>query len=326
MGLVRRRLRELSKSQFAILMYHRVLPEQQIEEWLQPGMYVLTNTFKNHIDLLKRYFSIVPVSDLLVERTKKFQSPDQKPFCALTFDDGWYDFYACAFPILVAEQVPATVFLPTDLIGTGGWFWTDRLGFLLSCLGQSPARVALPTSVTSSHVRALLSMEGSFESRLEAAIQYLKTYPLGDIEETLDELSSLNSLQFAPSNRAFLSWHEVREMNRSGLITCGSHTGSHRILTTLGDDEVERELKRSRERLLQEDLADPAFIPLSYPNGNYNENIIQMAKKTGYHLAVTTQGGWNTIQSSLYSLKRIPVHQDVASSDALFACRLIGMV
>jgi peptidoglycan/xylan/chitin deacetylase (PgdA/CDA1 family) len=316
----------LGKSQFAILMYHRVLPEKEIEKWLQPGMFVLTNTFRNHIDFLKRHFSIVPLSDLLVRRLKGFQSPDQKPFCAITFDDGWNDFYAQAFPVLVAEQVPATVFLPTDFIGTETWFWTDRLGFILSRLGQIAKGSALAISLTSSHARVLMSLKGSFESRLEAAIRYLKLYPVGDIEKTLDELSSLSGMQFYPNGRVFLAWEEVREMKRSGLIIYGSHTCSHQILTTLNDSKVQQELERAREKLLQENVADPSFIPFSYPNGNFNENITQMAQKTGYHLAVTTEGGWNTLQSSLYSLKRIPVHQDIAFSHAMFGCRLIGVV
>jgi peptidoglycan/xylan/chitin deacetylase (PgdA/CDA1 family) len=326
MGLVQRRLRILGKSQFAILMYHRVLPEKEIEKWLQPGMYVLTDTFKNHIEFLKHHFSIVPLSDLLIQRPKKFRSPDQKPFSALTFDDGWYDFYASAFPVLVAEHVPATVFLPTDFIGTERWFWTDRLGFLLSCLGEVPENETLPARVTNYHVRALQNLRGPFESRLEAAIRYLKTYPLGDIEETLEELSSLKRVESSLGGRAFLSWKEVREMKVSGLITYGSHTGSHRILTTLSESEVDHELKRSREKLLQEEVADPAFMPFSYPNGNFNESIAQSAQKMGYYLAVTTEGGWNTIQSSLYSLNRIPVHQDIAFSHSMFGCRLIGML
>jgi len=51
-------------------------------------------------------------------------------------------------PILQMRDAPATVFLPTDFIGDGRWFWTDRVGFLLDRVAQSRdgANYALPFS------------------------------------------------------------------------------------------------------------------------------------------------------------------------------------
>ena len=41
-------------------------------------------------------------------------------------------------------------------------------------------------------------------------------------------------------------------MAQSGIITVGSHTARHRILTTLDEDEIHNELVESKEKLIAE--------------------------------------------------------------------------
>ncbi|MCM8792745.1 MAG: polysaccharide deacetylase family protein, partial [Candidatus Omnitrophica bacterium] len=167
--------------------------------------------------------------------------------------------------------------------------------------------------------------EGSYESNLERAIQILKSYREEEIEEILSELSRRWGIDEYPSGRAFLTWEEVREMAASGLITFGSHTATHRILTNLKDDEIQDELIRSKEKLIAEKVVDKSFIPFCYPNGNYNENIARLVKEAGYSLAVTTEKGWNRFNSNPFALKRIGIHQDMTSTEAMFLCKVANI-
>jgi peptidoglycan/xylan/chitin deacetylase (PgdA/CDA1 family) len=98
-------------------MYHRIIPEKEASPGLQAGMYVEPKTFEIHIEYLKKYFLIIPLSETMNNSGKSF-SLKSKPNCILTFDDGWFDFYKYAYPILKAHDVHATVFLPTKFIGT----------------------------------------------------------------------------------------------------------------------------------------------------------------------------------------------------------------
>ena len=77
----------------------------------------------------------------------------------------------------------------------------------------------------------------------------------------------------------------------------------------------------SRERLISEKVADPAFIAFSYPNGSYTEEIAGMARDVGYHLAVTTQGGWNGPDTDPFELRRIAAHQDMTCTNAMLGAR-----
>jgi len=325
MGLVGWKLRRIPSNYFLVLMYHRIISLNDVGKGIQAGMYVQAETFEDHIRFLKTSFSILSISELQSYTEKQSSISHDKPLCAITSDDGWHDFYTKAFPILKAHKVPATVFLPTDFIGTNDWFWTDRLGYLLFKRLNSNCSQNCNRGSGNAVVNKLVELKGSQESRLEEAIEILKEYRDDEINEILSELSDRWNLDQNPSGRSFLNWEEVREMAQSGLITFGSHTVTHKILTTLSDQEIHDELIKSRKRLIVEQVVDPSFIPFCYPNGNYNDKIAAMAKDTGYDLAVTTKKGWNNLESGPFTLRRIGIHQDMTSSDAMFGCRIAGI-
>lgn len=322
-GWVARVLESRSRNGFLVLTYHRILPEAMAWQCAQAGMYVTPETFAAHLKYLQRHFEIVPLSgDLLDFKIGE----NRKPLCVLTFDDGWFDFYRYAFPLLKAYGACATVFLPTDFVGTERWFWTDRLTYLFY-QRQAQAASASPGPLSSDPIiNALEGREGSSEVRLETAIDSLKRLRSEKIEEVLEELSGRWKINGIPSGRAFLSWDEAREMGKSGLIRYGSHSASHSILTTLTDEEIQDELIRSRERLIREKVVDPSFVPFCYPNGNYDERVLRLLAGEQYPLAVTTETGWNHPQTDVLRLQRIPLHQDMTSTVSLLGCRIVGIL
>lgn len=325
MGLVGWKLKLISSNYFVVLMYHRIISLNDVGKGVQAGMYVQPKTFENHIRFLQKSFSLVPISEIASIIEEKSCNSHAKPICVITFDDGWHDFYINAYPIMKAHKVPATVFLPTDFIGTNDWLWTDRVGYLFSKRGNSTGLQKCNRASVNAIVNQLEKLKGSQESRLEEAIKILKGYRDDEINEILLELSERWDLYQKPSGRAFINWEEVREMAQSGLVTFGSHTVAHKILTTLADQEIRDELIESRKRLITEQVVDPSFIPFCYPNGNHNDRIVCMVKDTGYDLAVTTKKGWNNPESDPFILRRIGIHQDMTSTDAMFCCRIAGI-
>lgn len=320
-GILRKTLKSLGRESVAILMYHRVLPAKYPKKGIQPGMYVTVNTFERQVNYLKEHFTIVSLEDVMkCERNGKTGA---RPLCCLTFDDGWQDFYEHVFPILKAHQIPATVFIPTDYIGGSRWFWTDRLGFIL----QFGSKTSVKRKIQDGHplTQEILKYSGSSEACLEAAILRMKGCTEETIEQVLVELEACLGSKHMPAGRAFLDWEEVREMADSGLVSYGSHTASHRILTTLNDEEIRTELNKSKEKLLNEKVVSKEFIPFCYPNGSYNENIAKIISEVGYSLAVSIERGWNCETAKMFNLKRISVHEDITSTSAMLECRLAGI-
>lgn len=190
LGGISRNLRRRSKNDFVLLMYHRTLPNTEAENCVQAGMYLKPETFEMHIRFLKTYFQITHFNKLPFGHSANNKLSSDKPLCVLTFDDGWKDFYDFAFPILKTYRAPATVFLPTDFIGTDRWFWTDRLSHLLKqgTIPLSSNTLHLNSSIVSV-INNLESLTGLFEWRLERAVEMLKPYPDKEIESIISNLS-----------------------------------------------------------------------------------------------------------------------------------------
>ena len=323
-GLLEWKLKRYAGKNFVILMYHRIVSPKDAGTYIQPGMYVQAETFERHLQFLINNFNIAPLSEVPLITRNKPGTARSKPFCFLTFDDGWKDFYDHAYPLLKAHQAPATVFLPTEFIGTNDCFWTDRLAYLFSSEGFNPLR---KTNIFSDRplIAKLLRLQGSPEKQLEAAINILKHYREDIINEVLMVLEENLNITAIPAGRTFLTWDEVREMSKSGFISFGSHTANHKILTTLSDEEIYLELNAAREKLIAEQVADPSCIPFCYPNGNYNDKIASMVKESGYAMALTTKQGWNNKHSDSFQFRRIGIHQDITSTEAMYGFRILNV-
>lgn len=323
-GIHARLLRRDSPGRVAILMYHRILPKDRISGSVQAGMVVEPDTLRLHVRYLRQHFEIVSLDDLVARPDAVYAKSRERPACILTFDDGWVDFHEYAFPILQAEEAPATVFLPTSYIGSAQWFWTDRLGLMLadSHFDERVANATIPTE--DPVLTEILAPGGSIETRLERSIGLLKPLRIDKIESVLDRLSSVLGLPMVPACRAFLNWEEVQEMFDSGLITFGSHTAGHPILTTLQDAEITHELMESMKILVSRGVASRESISFCYPNGGTSERIERLVAEAGYRIAVTTKRGWNERSANPYALSRIGVHQDITATQPMFASRLVA--
>ena len=73
---------------------------------------------------------------------------------------------------------------------------------------------------------------------------------------------------------------QLVELSNNPLITIGSHTDSHRRLSSLHKDEVLNELIYSKEIL--ESLLDIAINDLCYPEGKFDKRVINIARDAGY--------------------------------------------
>lgn len=321
-GIITARVNRIARNSFLILMYHRIIEPKKSGQFLEPGMYVNPDTFESHLQYLKSNFDILPLKDL-VSGIKVDPGSPTSPRCALTFDDGWRDFYENAFPLLLKYNVPATVFLPTDYIGSDDWFWTDRIAHLMR---NAPAD-GYGSEARDPVANGIRRIRGPLHERVDRAIRTLKSCPKDTIDAAISDLAASWGIPPNPPGRAFLSWEEVGELSRSGLVRFGSHTASHRILTTIDDeDAIRRELGSAKEELVSRKAADQDFIPFCYPNGSLDDRIVELVRQAGYQAALTTISGWNQCGTDPFLLKRVGIHQDMTTGTAMFGCRIAGLI
>ncbi|MHA1284844.1 MAG: polysaccharide deacetylase family protein [Promethearchaeota archaeon] len=321
------RLRKINNKTLIILMYHRVLPEEKKEYWLQPGMHVSLKNFENQLKFLKSHFNIISFVDIKEMSNSLYISDKDKPKLILTFDDGWYDFYEYVYPLLKLLNIKATVFLPTNLIGTNKWLWSDRLAYIIYQKNRRSLTNNNKKCSKNPIINKLESYNALLEDQIEYSINLLKKLRNDEIEKIILELiERWNIPNKYPAGRSFLNWEEVKEMFRSGLISFGSHTENHSILTKLNSEQLLKELIKSKEKLISKNVVNTDCLVFSYPNGNYNERINNEVRKAGYSFAVTTDKGWNYLPLEPYKLKRISIHNDVTYNLPMLGCRVLNLI
>ncbi len=113
--------------------------------------------------------------------------------------------------------------------------------------------------------------------------------------------------------RQALSKDEIVEMKN--IVDFQSHTMFHPVLTKCSDDKAYREISQSKRDL--EYYYKIKVYVLSYPNGNYSDSIISMAKKSGYECGITVDVGFNSQNTDLFKLKRMSVRDDADINELL---------
>lgn len=107
-----------------ILMYHHVADESG---WL----YVRKDYFLSQMDYLtKKGYTTVTLPEV-VESLQTGKSLPQRPV-ALTFDDGYLDFYENAYPILKSHNFKATIFVISQHVGGSAYLSWAQLQEMVS--------------------------------------------------------------------------------------------------------------------------------------------------------------------------------------------------
>lgn len=318
-------VRKSSTPQLLVLMYHRILPEDDLRaSFEEPGMLVTPDNFRWHLQLLQNHFEIVKLSDWLERKASQLPLPHKA--CAVTFDDGWADNHEFALPILEEVSAPATIFLVSDLIGTSQQFWPERLTRLLVKLSADHESEwkSHPGFDWLKQVTSNCSINESISSRDELAIviKAAKTMPDREIQQHLDEAENVLGIDKQKTVPSLLNWDQAREMIDTNLIEVGSHTCHHvRLNDSISAEVMDREIKTSRINI--EEKTGKMVKTFCFPNGDYTPAALELVRNQ-YLGAVTTRHGWNSATSDSYLLSRIGIHDDVTYDETAFLARISG--
>jgi peptidoglycan/xylan/chitin deacetylase (PgdA/CDA1 family) len=269
-----------------ILMYHGVAPQGAAELAAQ-------------LRYLARHFKVVSLGTIL-DRIMNGSYPLADEI-VLTFDDGLRNNLTVVYPVLRELQLPATMFVCPALVESGEWLWNHQMRCRLQML-------AIPDLA---ELRMKLLTPGT---TVDAIIEWMKTLPLQQrrMAEAIIRQATAGFQPTAAQKEAFdvMNWNDLGSLD-CNLITVGSHTLTHPILTKLSGQEIEAEILESR-RCLEQRLERKVDL-FCYPNGAYDRRAYQLVQKT-YRAAVTTETGLidGTDGLDVHRLPRIPSAENAA--------------
>ncbi len=267
-----------------ILMYHRVTD-------LVPDTYNLAVSpahFAEHVQILRRRCTPMPLIELIDALTT---GTLPKRAVAVTFDDGYYDNYSEAAPLLQAAGIPATVFVASGYVDSQREFWWDELERVVLMPQQVPSELHL--RLNGQHYTW---DTGTFEERTTAHQALHKLISQQDMQTRARTLEALvawagESASGRPTHRV-LNSDEMRQMVAGGLIEVGGHTVNHPTLSRLSVAEQRREITEGCRQL--EAILGRSIDVFAYPYGHeedWEDATAALVRQLGMRGAVTTIPG-----------------------------------
>jgi len=298
------------KSRVVIVMYHRI--SSGADHWsLRPTS---PDIFENQIRYFSQNYEIVSLHQV-VKYLAERKLPEDKKTLVITFDDGYKDNHACAYPILKKYGAPVTIFLIAQHIGSEELFWWDKVAYLVQ-----------HTTLTELQLDELgrYSLEsGPDRSGVTHRIcQGLMSVPDQRKNMLIGKLQNICGLE-VPKNlgkEMILSWDEVREMSENG-IDFGAHTLTHPILTNMPLDTARQEIVSSKREIQNRIGKNVDFF--GYPNGVYSGDVTNIVRESGFVGAITTDPNWISTRTDPYLLGRVPGCGDFNTQKAVL-CGLWG--
>ena len=316
--------RRLSRKRARILMYHAVVGDDApFRRWT----HLAEKDFVWQIAYLKRHYDVRPLSEVVAAmRGDEVLAPNT---AVVTFDDGYRSVYHRAFPILQRFGVPASVFLTTQFVDSQQLLWTSRLFLALRATRCTSLRLR-ELDAPGADLRSLDLPELSLHdasARDAAADQVRKWLKHLPDERRIAVLAAIEAHlgvteypefqdEFAP-----LTWDQVDEMHRSGLIEFGAHSQTHPILSRLSDPQLQTEVLGSCEAV-QSRLGGDS-LHFAYPNGgreDFNEQTKLVLRRAGADCALSTIEGLCQSGDDLLELRRIGIGADMTKGRFAAIC------
>ncbi len=298
-----------------IINYHRFTERPQGVIDIEPAFTHLIKDFKKELDFIQRYFRILPL-DEVVEKLKNGEEFNQ-PTVSITIDDGYKDSHDLILPILKENNIPVTIFLSTDFIGTNDRIWIDRLGETI--LNTRQKSVSLNGLFNIRHL-ALTSLRKKRQS-YRVIVDKMKELQINVREKTLSHIKEqLGKVPIMVP--IMLNWEEVKLMSKS-RISFGAHTCTHPILTKMPLEDAKREIADSK-KMIEERLGLGIEVKhFAYPNGrlqDFNEELRAYCKQIGFEsISGYENNGGNLHTDDVFTLKRLAAYRPLS----VFAFNLI---
>ena len=285
---VPRLMDQLRKGRITVLMYHGV-PTRDTFDGLANcnGYNIPLREFERHVIHLNRRCHVISLSNMLQANNLS----NDRINVVLTFDDGYENNYSNVFRLLSHYQLPATFALSTGFINEREPLWNDVVEYAITTSEKS--RVSIEWM--GDRIDCALNRRGA---RMQLYTWLMEKCTTGDqllrtelLQRTLDELGIVDyrNAMFTNEDYRPMTTSQIREMAASGLAEFAAHSVNHYMLTGLGHEQRDLELRDSKKHV--EELTRTLCRFLTIPGGRYDSAVIDAAFRAGYERILTSDSG-----------------------------------
>lgn len=294
------------RERLLILAYHGVALEDE-HEW-DASLYMSRSDFASRMEFLKKEnYSVLPLTEA-VERLYRNDLPERS--VVLTFDDGYYDFYRQAYPVIRSYDFPVTVYLTTFHC------YYNKPIFGLVCpylLWRKRGHLVNAPPPMDSHLKLdLRSVEG-LEAAMTAIWEYADEHRLSaeqknDFAHKLAEHLGLDYDEILEKRLVHLMKpEEVAELASAG-VDFQLHT--HRHHAPVNETLFHKEIGENRARV--EEMTGTRAAHFCYPSGVHRPQYLPWLADEKMISATTCDPAFATSETNALLLPRLVDHCGLA--------------
>jgi peptidoglycan/xylan/chitin deacetylase (PgdA/CDA1 family) len=301
-----------------VLMFHRVVPESgKLRIHNHKSLEVSPQYLENLIHQFKKLdYDFISLDEMMALKDKPKR---EKKFVIFTFDDGYVDNYAFAYPIFKKHQIPFTIYVATNMPDGKAILWW----YLLEDLVVNNPRIELLFD------NERFDFVTNTVAEKEIAFNEIRNrMAMADAATLRKLLNSLFAERWdqveAKAVELALSWDQIRELSKDPLVTIGSHTVNHLPLNSLVREDSEFEIKKSKEIIELQIRKEVKHF--CYPIGSFGEKEIDILRNTRYASATTIKMA-NIFQQNLdqpFALPRIMINS--LTNDQILKLQITGLL
>lgn len=304
------------RQRLLVLCYHGISRFDE-HQW-RPLSYMQVQLFRRRLEILKRgRYNVLPLGKAI----ERLQNADLPPRAvALTFDDGGYDFYTSAFPVIRKFEFPVTVYQttyhsefqrPIFNLACSYMLWKRRGDFVK--IGREfglDERLDLTTESSRAKIVRALVLKAESENLTGWQKDKLAAGLARQLDVSYEEIIVRRMFHL-------MNGSEISELAAAG-VDFQLHTHRHR--TPIDENQFRREIEDNRRSL--RDMG-PRAIHFCYPSGIYRKEFLPWLRAEEIVSATTCDAGIASRQSQALLLPRLV--DTSAASEIEFEARLAGL-
>lgn len=253
-----------------VAMFHHI-EDGYFPMWGPHQHTVETSLFKCVIQEMVQNHRVVSLKEI-GEYLSRGKSPP-KDYIALTFDDGYRSFFTEVLPLLEEFDVPATLYLSTDLIKRGVAPFEFRL--INTIVRKDEINIELDGISISKKTTSTQKQIDAYRTLFN------HVYPASlSVRESL-----LNKIGARESNIEMLKLRELDELSEHSLVTLGAHGHEHQPLAEIPKSVMRNNILECLSFLNKYDLECDHF---SYPYGSWDPIVRDFIRQCDFKTGVTT--------------------------------------
>lgn len=261
-----------------VIMYHGVSKKSSPYN----KRHTLQNDFIKHLLFLKKHCNIISLNQFFQNEFKK-----DKINVAITFDDGYWNNYNIAKPILEELKVPATFFITGVNNTNENFLWADFVDII--------AKSEIRRNIRVNELNFNLFNNTYYKENSKISLHEYIKHERAEYDTKLSLFKNISiqekEMILNNENKEFwklMSDNEIRKTAKSIYIDIQSHGFYHNNLGTINLASALKEGVDSKNYL--ENLTQKKVDTIGFPDGSYSKDFLDEIEKFGISKFTAAEG------------------------------------